>query len=99
MPIQFGGSVKCLGIHYDLDLIGATQYDMFMAELQHVVAIARTRRASPDMLRAVSKVSLLNMVANRGVLSGWSLEAAMKFDGIIAMEYRTAQTENIFQPP
>ena len=48
------GSVKCLGIHYDLDLIGATQYDMFMAELQHVVAIARTRRASPDMLRAVS---------------------------------------------
>ena len=106
VPIQYGGEVKCLGVHYDIDLSGVTQLALSLAELRHVVAIARKRRASPDMLRAVFQSSLLNKVAYRGVLSGWSLEDSLKMDSIIAAEYRrrtkdrsSAQTENIFQPP
>ena len=53
VPIQYGGEVKCLGVHYDLDLSGITQYTLSRAELRHIVAIARTRSAFPDMLRAV----------------------------------------------
>ena len=97
--------MNCLGVNYDLDLSAVTQYSLSRSELKHVVAIARTRRASPDMLRAVFQSSLLNKVAYRGVHSGWSLEESMQLDSILAAEYRrrskdrsTAQTENIFQP-
>ena len=66
---------------------GITQYTPSKAELKHIVAIARTQRASPDMLRAVFQSSLLNKVAYWGVLSGRSLEESLRLDSILAAEY------------
>ena len=69
----------------------------------HVVAVARTRRASLDMLRAVFQSSLLKkVVAYHGVLAGWSLEDSMRLENILAGQYRrhtkdrlTAQAGNM----
>ena len=69
------------------------------------VAAVATRRASPELIKAVLESSLLNKVAYRGVLSGCSLEQSIQFDVILAREYRkrtknmmTSHEANLFLP-
>ena len=69
------------------------------------MAAVATRRASAELIKAVLESSLLNKVAYRGVLSGWSLAQSVQFDVILAREYRkrtknmaTSQEANLFIP-
>ena len=73
--------------------------------MKRLIAAARYRNASPDTVKAVFESSVLNKIAYRGVLSGWSLSYAKELDRLLAQEYRrrtrnreTSQTEHIFQP-
>ena len=69
------------------------------------MAAVATRRASPELIKAVLESSLLNKVAYRGDLSGWSHDQSIQFYVILAREYRkrtknmaTSQEANIFLP-
>ena len=69
------------------------------------MAAVATRRASPELIKAVLESSLLNKVAYKGVLSGWFLDQSVQFDINLAREYRrrmknmaTSQEANIFPP-
>ena len=104
IPISQGGSVKSLGVHYDLDLSGRTQRDMSTRELKGLLAACRHRVASPDTLKAVLESSVLNKIAYRGVHSGWSLAVTLDYDRLLAQEYRrrtlnmkSSQEDHIFQ--
>ena len=105
VPVQVDGAVKALGVHYDLALTGQTQLDLSTSELRQLLAAARYKLASPDTLRVVVESCLINKVAYRGVLSGWSLQQTMSLDKHLTAEYRrrtldnkTCQEEPLFQP-
>ena len=49
--IKQGGSIKCLGVHYDLDLSGHTQKQQSVAEFNRLLAAAKTRAASEKLSR------------------------------------------------
>ena len=105
VPVQVDGAVKALGVHYDLALTGQTQLDLSTSELRQLLAASRYKPASPDTLKVVVESCLVNKVAYRGVLSGWSLQQTMSLDKHLAAEYRrrtlnnrTYQEESLFQP-
>ena len=104
VPVQVDGAIKALGVHYDLALTGQTQLDLSTSELRQLLAAARYKPASPDTLMVVVESCLVNKVAYRGVLSGWSLQQTMSLDKHLAAEYRrrtlnnrTYQEESLFQ--
>ena len=66
IPISQGGSVKSLGVRYDLDLSGRTQRELSTRELKGLLAACRHRVASPDTIKAVLVSSVLNKIAYRG---------------------------------
>jgi hypothetical protein len=70
IPINQGGSVKSLGVHYDMDISGTTQRELSTTELKGLLAACRHRKASPDTIKAVLETSVLSKIAYRGVLSG-----------------------------
>ena len=53
VPAQVDGSIKVLGVHYDLALTGQTQLDRSTSELRQLLAAARYKPASPDTLKVV----------------------------------------------
>ena len=76
-----------------------------LSEFKQIMAAVATRRASAELIKAVLESSLLNKVAYRGVLSGWSIAQSVQFDVILAREYRkrtknmaTSQEANLFIP-
>ena len=83
-----GNMVKCLGVHYDMNLSGTTQRGEFPQEMKRLIAAARFRNASANTVKAVFESSVLNKIAYRGVLLGWSLSYAKELDRLLAQEYR-----------
>ena len=51
-----------------------------------MIAAARYRNVSVDTIKAAFESSILNKVAYRGVLSGWSLAFSKEFDRLLAQE-------------
>ena len=95
LNVKRGGAIKCLGVIFEPALTGKLQ----------IMAAVVTRRASPELIKAVLESSLPNKVAYRGVLSGWLLDQSIQFDVILAREYRkrtknmtTSQEAKIFLP-
>ena len=80
LPIKNGGSVKSLGVHYDMDASGKTQRDLSTQELNGLLAAFRHRKATPDTIKAVLESSVIAKIADRGVLSGWSLKFSLELD-------------------
>ena len=72
IPIKQGGSVKSLGVHYDMDSSGKRQRDISTQELNGLLAACRHRKATLDTIKAVLESIVVAKVAYRGVLSGWS---------------------------
>ena len=74
-------------------------------QISQVLAASRCKPASPDTFKVVVESYLVNKVAYRGVLSGWSLKQTISLDKHLAAEYRrrnlnnkTYQEESLFQP-
>ena len=104
IPIKQGGSVKSLGVHYDMDNSSKTQRDLSTQELNGLLAACRHWKATPDTVKAVLESSVIAKKAYRGVLSGWSLKFFLELDRIMAREYRrrtlnmkSSREEHIFQ--
>ena len=90
---------------FDPALTGKPQLLAALSEFKQITVAVATRKASAELIKAVLESSLLNKVAYRGVLSGWSLAQSIQFDVILAREYRkrtknmaTSQEANLFIP-
>ena len=99
------GSVKCLGVLYDLDYSGKAQLEASRLQLQTILRIVTRKRASPETIVAVLASSTTNKLAYQGVLSNWSLSQCMELDKLFAKEHRKrsknmamSQEEQLFQP-
>ena len=105
LTVKRGGTIKCLGVIFYPALTGKQQQLAALMEFKQIMAAVATRRASSELIKAVLESSLLNKVAHRGVLSGWSLDQSIQFDVVLAREYRkrtkniaTSQEANLFLP-
>ena len=103
--LQSTGNIKCLGVLYDTDYSGDSQYAMSKGMMTTLVKVLAKKRASPAAVEAVIKSSLLNKAAYQGVLSNWSLDQTLQLDDIYARELKkrskhmaSHQGDNMFQP-
>ena len=99
------GCIKCLGVLYDLDYSGTSQYEASRKMLIMIMKVLAKKRASPETVEAVITTSLLNKAAYQGVLSNWNLAQTLLLDDIYAKELRkrskhmaSHQGDNLFQP-
>ena len=63
-----------------------------MAEFNRLRVVTKTRVASAEIVKAVES-GVLNKIAYRGILFGWSLVFTERFDSRLAAEYRRRNQE------
>ena len=63
--------------------------------MKSLIAAARYRNALADTIKAVFESSVLNKIAYRGVLSGWSLAFTKDIDRLLEQEYRWYKEQGV----
>ena len=99
------GVIRALGVTYDLDCSGLSQYRASLAHFQQTINALSWHRCFPETVLYAIEASGINQIAYPGVLSSWSKRQCTAFDEILAVELRTRsknlrsqQTEHLFQP-
>ena len=78
--IMCTGCIKCLGVLYDLDYSGTSQYEASRRMLIMIMKVLAKKRASPETVEAVITTSLLNKAAYQGVLFNWNPAQTLLLD-------------------
>ena len=97
--------VKQLGVLYDLDCSGITQFRHSLMQFRTSINAISWKKASPEAILYALEASSSNQIAYHGVLSNWSRTQTLQFDSILATELRrrsknlqTSQLDHLFQP-
>ena len=88
IQLQHEGSLKLLGMTFDMHMCSTTQFDIIKQQLTAALSICLRARISPDAKLAVIKSSLLPKVIFSAKFASWGLNKYLEIDKIFERAYR-----------